>query len=119
MTSTLSVVSGSSSSTIGTASRSASSRLPAFAYGFAQLYPTFSSVRLSREWIVNDLFIHPSVRTRGIGSLLLTHAKKFAQDSGATGMQLSTQVNNLSAQKMYSRLDWRKDNEFVTYTHKL
>jgi ribosomal protein S18 acetylase RimI-like enzyme len=119
LTSTLSVVAGASNTTVGNATRSTGGRLPAFAYGFAQLYPSFSSTRMGRHWIVNDLFIHPSVRNRGIGSLLLTHVKKFAQDSGATGMELSTQVNNLTAQKLYSRLEWRKDTDFVVYTQKL
>jgi GNAT superfamily N-acetyltransferase len=118
LTSTMSVAAGQSNSTIGTAQRS-SRRLPSFAYGFAQLYPSFSSVRLGRHWIVNDLFVHPSVRNRGIGSLLLTHVKKFAADTGATSMELATQVNNITAQKLYARLEWRKENESVVYTQKL
>ncbi|MDP7557790.1 MAG: GNAT family N-acetyltransferase, partial [Nitrospinaceae bacterium] len=35
--------------------------------GFAQLYPSFSSVSAKRIWILNDLFVSESVRGMGIG----------------------------------------------------
>lgn len=118
LTSTMSLAAGQSNTTVGTAPR-ANRRLPAFAYGFAQLFPSYSSVRLGRHWLVNDLFVHPSVRNRGIGSLLLTHVKKFASDTGAASMELATQANNITAQKLYARLEWRKEADTVVYTQKL
>ena len=42
--------------------------------GFTQLYPTFSSISLSRRLILNDLFVQPTARGRGIGRLLLKAA---------------------------------------------
>ncbi len=36
--------------------------------GFAQLYPSFSSVSAKRIWILNDLFVLESVRGMGIGT---------------------------------------------------
>ncbi|MGB3270619.1 MAG: GNAT family N-acetyltransferase, partial [Rhodanobacter sp.] len=34
--------------------------------GFTQLYPLFSSVRAVRTWLLNDLFVAPSARRRGV-----------------------------------------------------
>src|SRR5687768_334167 len=39
--------------------------------GFAQLYPSFSSVALSRVFILNDLFVAESGRRRQVASRLL------------------------------------------------
>jgi hypothetical protein len=117
LTSTMSTHDGASSTTIGTASRSG--RLPPFAHGFVQLYPSFSSVRMSRHWILNDLFVAPTVRNRGIGALLLTHVKKVAQETGAQSMELSTATSNLAAQKLYASLDWRKDQDHVVFNMKM
>lgn len=120
ITSSLSIVQGQSTETIGNATRSLDGGgIPAFAHGFAQLYPSFSSVRMSRHWIVNDLFVQSNVRNRGIASLLLTHVRKFALDTGAASMELATQANNIAAQKLYSRLQWQKETDFIVYNQKL
>ena len=34
--------------------------------GFVQLYPIFSSTRVSKYWLLNDLFV--DIKKRGIGS---------------------------------------------------
>ena len=34
--------------------------------GFTQLYPTFSSVSLRRDLILNDLFVHEKARGQGV-----------------------------------------------------
>ena len=116
-TSTLSIISGSSNTTIGNAIRSSSMRLPTFAYGFVQLLPSYSSVTLQRHWQLRDLFVHTSVRNRGIGSLLLTHAKKFGTDTGAASMEIL--APNTGSQKLYARLEFRKESEMIQYTLRL
>ena len=35
------------------------------AIGFVQLYPLFSSVRLGRTWLLNDLYVAPQARRLG------------------------------------------------------
>src|SRR5215467_4994325 len=37
------------------------------AVAFLQLYPAFSSVNLSRQWILNDLYVLPEARKHGYG----------------------------------------------------
>ena len=41
------------------------------ALGFAQLFPSFSSIRTGRLWILNDLFVEPGARQRGAGRALM------------------------------------------------
>ena len=39
--------------------------------GFTQLYPSFSSTNMRRLWILNDLYVSPNARKKGIGEALL------------------------------------------------
>jgi GNAT superfamily N-acetyltransferase len=38
--------------------------------GFTQLYPSFSSTRMQRLWILNDLFVFPEFRGLGYSKLM-------------------------------------------------
>jgi GNAT superfamily N-acetyltransferase len=83
--------------------------------GFTQLYPSFSSVSLQRLWVLNDLFVAPEARTSGAGRALLERAERWAAETGAKGLTLSTQIANLTAQRLYEACGWVKDDEFVHY----
>ena len=90
------------------------------ALGFAQLYPSFSSVSLRRLWILNDLFVIPEARGQRVGEALIGAAVELALASGAVGVQLETAHSNLSGQKLYERLGFqREDLEYRTYFLKL
>jgi GNAT superfamily N-acetyltransferase len=79
------------------------------AVGFAQLYPMFSSVRMARIWILNDLFVLPAMRRQGVAASLLDAAAAFARDDGAAGIQLETGLDNAAARAAYSAAGWRED----------
>jgi ribosomal protein S18 acetylase RimI-like enzyme len=83
--------------------------------GFTQLYPSFSSVSLQRLWVLNDLFIAPAGRRSGAGRALLDRAERWARETGAKGLTLSTEVTNLTAQRLYESAGWTKDAEFLHY----
>jgi ribosomal protein S18 acetylase RimI-like enzyme len=85
------------------------------AVGFAQLYPSFTSVGAARIWILNDLFVSSSSRHMGIASLLLERAAAFARETGAVRLSLATNMANLPAQALYERQGWKKDTEFFHY----
>lgn len=85
------------------------------AIGFAQLYPSFSSVQTARLWILNDLFVDPGARQRGGGRALLQACEAYARDSGAIGLQLETANTNTVAQALYTEMGWEMDAEFCTF----
>ena len=85
------------------------------ALGFTQLYPSFSSTRAARTYILNDLFVVPEARRTGVAKALLVEAARFAKANGAARMSLSTAITNIAAQKLYESLDWKRDEAFCEY----
>lgn len=83
--------------------------------GFTQLYPSFSSVSMNRLWILNDLFVQESNRGTGVGKSLLEAAKQFASENGAKGLNLQTETNNISAQRLYAKNGYIRDNQHFHY----
>lgn len=83
--------------------------------GFTQLYPSFTSVRMRRLWILYDLYVKHDARRRGIGRALMERAKTFAQSTGAQRLELSTAVDNWPAQTLYESLGYVRDQEFFHY----
>lgn len=83
--------------------------------GFAQLFPSFCSVRAAPIYILNDLFAVPPARRRGVGALLLKAAAETGRAAGAVRLELSTAITNVPAQRLYERLGWKRDEEFSVY----
>ena len=78
--------------------------------GFTQLYPMFSSVRLARTWILNDVFVAEAARRGGVARTLLDAAVEFARASGAAGISLETTRDNASARALYRAAGWSEDD---------
>ncbi len=85
------------------------------ASGFTQLYPSFSSGSMARVFILNDLFVTPDARGRGVGAALLDAAAEYGRRFGAVRLVLSTGVGNVTAQSLYERLGWKRDTAFFVY----
>ncbi|AMQ06425.1 MULTISPECIES: GNAT family N-acetyltransferase [Sporosarcina] len=83
--------------------------------GFVQLYPSFSSVSLKRTWILNDLYVMESVRGKGFGEKLIKKAISFAADTGAKGILLETNVENITAQKLYEKIGFTKEKNYFYF----
>jgi GNAT superfamily N-acetyltransferase len=83
--------------------------------GFTLLYPSFSSLALRRTWILNDLFVLPEARGRGLGRQLLQRAAEFCRETGARGMTLKTAGDNVPAQRLYESEGWKRDRHFLNY----
>ena len=58
--------------------------------GFVQLYPLFSSTRMKRLWLLNDLFVEPKFRGMKISDMLIDRAKQLAKETNAAGLILET-----------------------------
>lgn len=74
--------------------------------GFTQLYPMFSSVRVARVYVLNDLYVAAHARRRGVGEALLHAAVEFGRSRGAIRLELETTPDNLSAQSLYRAQGW-------------
>jgi len=86
--------------------------------GFTQLYPSYSSVRAVRNWILNDLYVDSHFRKQGIGEALIRTAMNFARDMGAGYVQLETAVDNHTAQQLYEQIGFVKqapDEGYIVY----
>ena len=80
--------------------------------GFAQLYPSFSSVSMKPIWILNDLFVYPNYRRRGVARSLMEAARNLGISSGAKALVLATEVTNAPAQSLYQSLGYVQDLQF-------
>jgi GNAT superfamily N-acetyltransferase len=87
--------------------------------GLAQLYPSFSSVRMGRIMILNDLFVAPEHRAVGAGRALLDAATDWSRSVGAVRMTLSTGEDNVAAQRVYEQAGWAHERAFRTYNLEL
>jgi GNAT superfamily N-acetyltransferase len=82
---------------------------------FAQLYPSFSSVRMRPIWILNDLFVAPGARNQGIALRLLAAVEELARSSEACRVVLATAKDNAAARALYVKVGYRLDEKFEHY----
>ena len=83
--------------------------------GFAQLYPLFSSVSLSRVFILNDLYVCESVRRRGVAKELLKSVEEFAFSKNASRVTLNVAIDNVKGQALYKAANWKQDEQFYMF----
>jgi ribosomal protein S18 acetylase RimI-like enzyme len=83
--------------------------------GFTQLYPKYSSVSATKNWILNDLYVDHNYRKQGIGEALIKTAMDFAKTEGATFVQLETAVDNYTAQRLYEAIGFKKQDRESGY----
>ena len=86
--------------------------------GFTQLYPIFSSTRMKRLWLLNDLFVKKEFRGKGISKLLIDAAKQLARNTDACGLLLETQKTNEIGNKLYPHVGFeiQDDTNFYFWT---
>ena len=83
-------------------------------YGFVQLYPIFSSTRVSKYWLLNDLFVNINKRGKGYSKLLIERSKELVIESKACGMMLETEKSNDIGNMLYPSTGFKK-NELCNF----
>lgn len=84
--------------------------------GFVQLYPLFSSSRMKRLWLLNDLFVAPEQRGRGISVALIDAAKELCRSTDSCGMMLETAKSNTIGNRLYPKTGFELDNAHNYYS---
>lgn len=77
------------------------------ATGFVQLFPLFSSTRMARYWLLNDLFVAPEHRGKGVSKALIERAKTLCRETNACGMYLETGKDNDIGNQLYPATDFK------------
>ncbi|MBI3662810.1 MAG: GNAT family N-acetyltransferase [Acidobacteria bacterium] len=83
--------------------------------GFTLLYPAWSSLSMRPWWILNDLYVAPEARKRGVAKALMECAQRLAEETSASGLGLETAKDNFAAQKLYEQLGWKREEQFYRY----
>lgn len=88
--------------------------------GFVQLYPIFSSTRMKRYWLLNDLFVNENCRGKGFSKELIEEAKQLAKSTDACGVLLETGKSNDVGNKLYPSCGFEIYDEvnFYEWTNK-
>jgi GNAT superfamily N-acetyltransferase len=72
--------------------------------GFATLYFTFSTLKVKRQAILNDLFVIPNARGKKIGEKLFKVCLEYIRENGFASMTWETGKDNKAAQSLYNKM---------------
>ncbi|MCY8232851.1 GNAT family N-acetyltransferase [Priestia endophytica] len=86
------------------------------AVGFAQLYPSFTSIGIKRIIILNDLYVTEKTRGSGVGAALLQEVKEYGKKEERDSIVLQTAKDNVRAQHLYEKLGYQKDDHYFYYS---
>jgi ribosomal protein S18 acetylase RimI-like enzyme len=82
--------------------------------GFATLYFTFSTLRLKRTAILNDLFVSSEFRGLKLGEQLFMECVQIVRENELAGMTWETAKDNKVAQRLYNKLGGKR-SEWIHY----
>jgi GNAT superfamily N-acetyltransferase len=71
--------------------------------GLCTAYYTIHAIRYGPRAWVEELAVHPEMRSQGIGSRLLRAAKDWARERGASHLKLDSSLARLDAHRFYER----------------
>lgn len=74
------------------------------AIGFATVYWSWTTTRLGRLGVMNDLFVAPAARGSGAADALILAARDLAAERGCVALEWQTALDNHRAQAVYDRV---------------
>jgi ribosomal protein S18 acetylase RimI-like enzyme len=83
--------------------------------GFVHLMPSISTVAMRPIWLLEDLYVAPAGRSKGVATALMAHAESFARKTGAERLTLATARDNRTAQALYKQMGYVKEEHFWYY----
>lgn len=88
------------------------------ALGFMHLIPYTNTLAMRPIWFLEDLYVAPAERRRGVAAALMRHAEGFARSTGAERLTLATAHDNVQAQRLYARMGYLREEHFW-YFHRV
>ena len=85
------------------------------AVGFALFFHNFSTFLAKPGIYLEDLFVSPEHRGKGIGRLLLERLARLAVDRGCGRLEWAVLDWNVEAIKFYERLGARPNSDWIVY----
>ncbi len=85
------------------------------AVGFATLFWTFSTLAASAIGLMNDLYVDPQVRGKGVGAALIAACVAECAARGLPVLEWATAPDNTRAQALYDRFGAAR-SEWLNYT---
>lgn len=83
--------------------------------GFVQLYKLYHYIKLAKQWLLSDLFVHPDYRGKGLSIALIDQAKQWCEDTKACGLMLETEKTNDIGNALYPRCGFEHDDKHNYY----
>ncbi len=84
------------------------------ALGFATVFWTWTTTRGGRLGVMNDLFVAPHARGRGIADALIAACAQRCAEHGAVALEWQTALDNHRAQAVYDRVGGRR-SQWLSY----
>jgi GNAT superfamily N-acetyltransferase len=84
--------------------------------GFATIFWSWETTTSGRIGVMNDLFVTPASRGRGISSVLIRACLERCRDHGAVRMVWQTAVDNVAAQAVYDHVGATRET-WIDYRH--
>ncbi len=84
------------------------------AVGFATVYWTWTTTRVGRLGVMNDLFVAPEARGSGAADALILAARDRAAARGCVTLEWQTALDNHRAQAVYDRVGGER-SQWLSY----
>lgn len=78
------------------------------AVAFATVYFSFSSTIAAKVGVLNDVYVHPNARRKGIANALIEHCRAYTKQHGGQRLQWVTAPTNEAAQALYDKMNTKK-----------
>ena len=83
------------------------------------LTPLLQGSRCSNLLLYGKTGTGKTVAARYVLNKLMEKSEEYAKSIGAKGIELSTAKDNLSAQSLYEKIGYIRDNEFYSYSYEI
>jgi ribosomal protein S18 acetylase RimI-like enzyme len=83
--------------------------------GFATVYWCWQTLNAARAGVMNDLFVVPEARGRGVGGALIEECRQRTRERGAAQLVWETASDNEIAQRLYRSLD-ASEERWISYS---